>query len=176
MLARAEIEEALTTLADRLAAKGARFRIHVLGSAALVLSGLDRPPTNDVDGAASERAMVLEVVADIADERGWRRDWFSDGVTQFLPDYGAPQWWTFVERGGVEVVVAPYDLMLAMKLHAGRGRRDEEDVVSLVRALGLGSRAEARQIFETYYPHDELKPTSVRWLATLLPEDEPRAP
>jgi hypothetical protein len=73
MLTRADIEDALTVLAERLAAEGTRLRIYIVGSAALVLAGFDRPPTN-----------------------------------------------------------------------------------------------------ATYYPHDELKPSSARWLADLLPQD-PRA-
>ena len=90
-----------------------------------------------------------------------------------MPDYGDPEWLTVIQRGEVSVVIAPLDLMLAMKLYAGRGRRDSEDVTALVQALGIESVSQARDVFETYYPHDELKATSARWLANLLP-DEPR--
>jgi hypothetical protein len=92
MLTRADIEEALTVLAERLAAEGARLRIYIVGSAALVLAGFDRPPTNDVDGAASGNERVSAIAREIAEERGWTADWFNDQVTQFWPDYGDPEW------------------------------------------------------------------------------------
>jgi hypothetical protein len=168
VLTRFEIEGALTALAERLAAEGARLRIHIVGSAALVLAGFDRPYTHDVDAAFSSNERVIAVAREIAEERGWAADWLNDKVTQFLPDHGTPEWEAVIRRGGVVVLIAPRDLMFAMKLHAGRGRRDGDDVRALVTALGIGTVAQARAVFESYYPHDELKPTSARWLTQLL--------
>jgi hypothetical protein len=170
VLTRVEIEDALTALAQRLAAEGARLRIHIVGSAALVLAGFDRPYTHDVDAAFSSNARVFAVAKEIAEERGWAADWLNDKVKQFLPDHGSPQWETAIRRGGVVVLIAPRDLMLAMKLHAGRGRRDGDDVTALVNALAIGTVAQARALFESYYPNEELKPTSARWLTRLLPD------
>ena len=114
---------------------------------------------------------MFAIAREIAEERGWTADWFNDQVTQFWPDYGDPEWHTVIQRGEVAVVIAPPDLMLAMKLYAGRGRRDSEDVTALIRAIGITSISQARSVFETYYPHDELKPISARWLANLLPDE-----
>jgi hypothetical protein len=170
VLTRAEIEGALTALAERLAIEKARLRIHIVGSAALVLAGFDRPSTHDVDAAFSSNERVFAVAREIAEERGWAADWLNDNVKQFLPDHGTPKWETVIQRGGVVVLIAPRDLMLAMKLHAGRGRRDGDDVTALVNALGISTVADARAVFDCYYPHEELKPASARWLTHLLPD------
>ena len=48
------------------------------------------------------------------------------------------------------------ELMLAMKLKASRGRRDNEDVVELLRILGLSSIEEVHAIYENVYAQEEI--------------------
>ena len=147
----------------------ARLRIHIVGSAALVLAGFDRPTTHDVDAAFSVTSECYAVQREKSrEERGWAADWLNDSVKRFLPDHGTPQWEAALANGGVVVLIAPRDLMLAMKLHAGRGRRGE-DVAALVSSLGIGTFAQARTVFEATTRTRSSSPHRLRWLAQLLP-------
>jgi len=51
--------------------------------------------------------------------------------------------------------------MLAMKLRAARGRRDETDIEALLDRCGIRSLAAAEELFERYYPDVELKELAV---------------
>ena len=82
----------------------------------------------------------------------------------YAPDYGAPQWKPVLVEGDVVFSVAPADLLLAMKLRAGRGRRDAGDIAHLLELCSVRSVEHAISIFETYYPHD---PVSARALIQL---------
>jgi hypothetical protein len=56
----------------------------------------------------------------------------------------------------VVVRVARTGLLLAMKLYAGRGRRDAPDIDQLLDACGITSVAAAEQIFDQYYPTESI--------------------
>jgi hypothetical protein len=43
-----------------------------------------------------------------------------------------------------------------MKLRAGRGRRDADDIDRLLDACGIASLADAIELFDGYYPQDEI--------------------
>ena len=65
-------------------------------------------------------------------------------------------WITKRTIGEVTLKVASPELMLAMKLKASRGRRDNEDVVELLRILGLSSIEEVHAIYENVYAQEEI--------------------
>ena len=78
-------------------------------------------------------------------------------------------WTVMWERGDAAVLVAPSDLLLAMKLLAGRGRRDGADIDALLDACGVTSTVEAEEIFDRYYPHEEMTDNARRRLDARFP-------
>ena len=58
--------------------------------------------------------------------------------------------------GTVEVVVADERTLLAKKMRASRGRRDEVDIKFLLDRCGVSSVDEALALYEEYFPEDEL--------------------
>jgi hypothetical protein len=74
----------------------------------------------------------------------------------FLPVDGEPHGWQpLCSGGGIEVWIAPPDIVLAMKLRSNRGRRDTRDLPVLIEAVGLTTRVEIEALFERFFPHDE---------------------
>ena len=151
-LSREDVLRGLADLADRLAVAGVTATIHVVGGAAVMLSVRpDRQSTVDVDtwintkGDDAIRSRVLSEAALVARRNpGFRDDWLNDAARMFLPDgvgSDPAQWSLLFERAEVRIVIASAEVLLAMKLHAGRGRRDLPDLPALVEACGLGSRA-----------------------------------
>jgi hypothetical protein len=108
---------------------------------------------------------VDAIVREIAIEREWPDDWFNAKATMFLPAYGEPfAWRTLLEIGVVRILVAPPDVLLAMKLLAGRGRRDLPDVGPLIVECEIVTTSAAIELFESFYPHDEMSGKSLAWL------------
>jgi hypothetical protein len=178
-LTRDDVRTGLSDLADRLHEAGVAVSVHVVGGAAVMLTVRpDRQSTVDVDswinahGDEAVRARVLsEAVLVARRNTGFRDDWLNDAARMFIPDGigGDREHWTpLIERGGVRILVATADVLLAMKLHAGRGRRDLPDLQALIDACGLRSRQEVEELFDRYYPHDEMKVASSRWLEANL--------
>jgi len=160
-----QLREALSELAHRVDQRKVAAAVRIVGGAALALSFYDRAPTQDIDALVYPPLLaegpVLEVAAEMAKERGWRPEWFNTQVRVWVPPALDASWTPLLSDGGVEITVAPPDLLLAMKLNAGRGRRDARDIEVLLEICEIGAVDEAEAIFEHYYPGDSLKERAV---------------
>ncbi|MGW6131043.1 DUF6036 family nucleotidyltransferase [Cellulomonas sp. NPDC055163] len=150
---------ALTDLAARLADGDVATRICVVGGAALAISRVgNRESTTDIDVAVyGNQTAVMAHVRAVAEARGWQADWVNNAVVQFWPFSGEPRWTPVVGRAAVEILVAPADMLLAMKLNAGRGRRDSGDIAALLEVCRISTVGEAEDVFQRYYPGEEMK-------------------
>jgi hypothetical protein len=74
-------------------------------------------------------------------------------VKGFASHYDTDEDWEVFDDGdGVTVLIARPQLLLAMKLLAGRGTRDREDIERLLDACLATCVADAEAIFSQYYP------------------------
>lgn len=172
----------LNQLVERLADQEVHVHIHVVGGAALMLTVRpDRDATVDIDSwinaaaGSRDRVAVDEAVFEIArGHPGLPDNWLNDGARLFIPDSVSgldDDWIPLIERGSVKVSVARPEVLLVMKLLAGRGRRDLPDLPSLIEACGLRTRAEIEHAFERWYPDDAMGPPAVVWLDKHYPLD-----
>lgn len=176
-LDRDDIVAGLGELAGELDAGGLELTIHVVGGAAIALEyNTDRQATSDIDAWVNARPVVREQVVDvvkqIAIRRRWPDDWLNEKAVMFIPEgvgVGPHDWRPTLEVGKVRVFVAQPMMLLAMKLRAGRGRRDLPDLEPLVAASGLHTIEDVQETFDGYYPHDDMKPLSRHWLEQNLP-------
>src|ERR1700733_14411792 len=114
------LEEALLTLGELLDTRKQRFEVIVIGGGSLLLMGLIRRPTKDLDVVALMQSSKLsraeplpaplrDAIADVASTLGLADDWLNPGPTSLL-DHGLPE--GFEERltprtfGGLVVHVA----------------------------------------------------------------------
>jgi predicted nucleotidyltransferase len=168
---------ALQELSDELQQRKVDARIYLVGGAVMVLAFNTRFSTDDVDASVYPPEEVLAVAADIADRRGLARGWLNDSAKIFVPLHKEPDWRPVVKVGTVEIVAADERTMLAMKMRASRGRRDEEDIEFLLGKCHIGSETEALELYEEYFPEDPLpqrsQPILRRALSRLgkVPED-----
>jgi hypothetical protein len=151
------VEEALATLVDELLADGAEATIRVVGGAAVALQVGREAVTSDIDALYASSPEVKAAVERIAEARNWPPTWLNDAVKIYVSHYtDAGDWTIRAEEGGVVILVARQELLLAMKLRAGRGRRDSDDIDRLLDACGISSVAAAVGLFDCYYPQDEI--------------------
>ncbi len=178
-LDRDEVRRLLNELATRLDQAGIAVSIHVVGAAAVMMTtSAERTATKDVDSwinggsDPATPAAVLKIVREIADETpGLDENWLNEGAAGFIPISvgGSPEEWVrLIERGGVRILIARPDVLLAMKLLAGRGHRDLPDIDALCDACDVRTVREAMQIFDKYYPDNSIKDRSLKWLEANL--------
>lgn len=165
--------EGLRDLIRRLRGIGQPSRIQIVGGAAIALTlNENRSATADVDGPVTPPEDVLAFAEEIASERNWRSDWLNDAAAQFVPSgYGRPAGWvTIHDAEGVTVQVADAETLLAMKVFAAqkRGRRELEDLEVLIPAIGLTTVDEVEELFESFYPGDELTERTARIIQAVL--------
>jgi nucleotide-binding universal stress UspA family protein len=169
---RDEIEAALRELARQLDERGVTARIYLVGGAAMVLAYESRFSTDDVHGSDYPTDEVLAVAAEVAERRGLRPNWLDDSVKVYLPVAGEPEWRPVIKVGSVEVAVADERTLLAMKMRASRGRRDEADIQFLVGKGQITSVDDALALYEEYFPEDDLPARAIPMLHHAL--DGPR--
>lgn len=160
-----ELRAALRLLVAELANAGVEVRIKVVGAAAVTLQVGRDALTGDIDTLHAPSVGLDEVVARIAAAKNWPANWVNDAVKMFASNYDSDDdWEAYAEEGGVVVLVARPRLLLAMKLFAGRGHRDEADIDRLLDKCAIGSLQAARELLEHYYPDEVLKPAVLRQL------------
>jgi len=94
----------------------------------------------------------------------WRkRRW---AVQNLRCDHSGP----VIKVGSVEVVVADERTLLAMKMRASRGRRDEADIEFLLGKCQITSVDDALALYEEYLPEDDLPPQAIHMLRHALGE------
>ena len=157
----AEIREALERLVDELVERGVEARITIVGGAAMALVYAPRASTRDVDATYWPIDGVEAAGAAVGERYGYPPGWINNQVTQFSPPGGELEPVTLIERAGVTICVAGPHHMLAMKLRAARGRRDEADIEALLDCCEIGSFSAAKALFEEYYPDLELSELAI---------------
>jgi hypothetical protein len=166
LLAVTDITRLLRQVAERVAARGVTGRIYLVGGAAVAAKyfpdGVERRPTEDIDAVFSPVVEIVDEARRIAREEGLPDDWFNNRARGYLPPLDQPGGRLLFRVGGVEVVVAPPELLLAMKLRVCRLGRDDEDIAVLIRHLGLKSIEEADDLLERLYLGGERIPPNRR--------------
>ncbi len=141
------LRTAFAKLDGYLSAASVTADVFVFGGAAMVLGYEARPGTRDVDALWRPHGAVLKAAWSVADEMGLLRSWLNDQASVYLPG-GLP--WSgdalFAGRS-LRVVAAEPELLLAMKVRAGRVI-DVQDVHTLSAHLGLNNANEILAIAE----------------------------
>lgn len=112
--------------------------------------------TDDLDGSGYPTDVVLAAAAEIAERRRLQPDWLHDSVKACFPTFKEPDWRPVFKVGTVEVVAADEQTLLAMKMRASGGRRDEVDIQFLLHKCGIAIVDEALALYKEYFPEDAL--------------------
>jgi hypothetical protein len=155
--------KALQALGAEARAHGKVIDIAIYGGSALVLVSNFRVSTKDVDAvAATDEAFVAAAAARVAGTLSLTPGWLNDGVKTWLSpthDDSKQYYGSFPDeaRPGLRVFVPSPEYMLAMKLMAMRideasGRKDLQDILNLMRIVGMRSKDEVVDLAAQFYP------------------------
>jgi hypothetical protein len=153
-MTREEMIIALRAVGAELEERGIAAKLYVVGGALMVLSYDSREATFDVDGDFYPRDVVTEVAEKVARMLDLPSDWLNAAANGFIPVFKSPEWRPLYTFGSLEVLAADDRTMLAMKIRASRGQRDEPDIALLLQRCGVTSTEEAMALYEEYFPED----------------------
>ncbi len=165
LFSREDVDEALQALVDELVAAGVPATVDVEGEAEVSLQVEREALTQDIDALHPATSGFTDAVGHVGAARGWPDTWLDDAVTMNVSHYDTTDDWEVgIEGDGVVVRVARAELLLAMKLLAGRGRRDSGDIDRLLDACDITTLADARGEFDRYYPNEVIADPAWRHL------------
>jgi hypothetical protein len=147
---------ALEELGLELEKRGISARLYMVGGAVMVLDFAVREVTDDIDGGVYPAEKVLEVAAGIGERRGLHANWLNDAAKIYIPVFKAPDWRPVRKVGTLEIFAADARAMLAMKMRASRGTRDEVDLAFLLHECGITTVEEATSLYDEFFPEDPL--------------------
>lgn len=176
MLTREEAEAALGELVAELAQREHRSKIYIVGGAALMLGFGARDATKDIDAVITPRNEIMPVVIEIARRRNLTDDWLNTAAAMYVPPWpDDPNPRIIVSTERVEISIASADVLLAMKIHASRGRQDIEDLRFLLAEVGIDNYEDAISHFERFYEDDPIKGRAIQILAEIFGEHGSRS-
>jgi len=168
LLDAATISEALRRLNARLAARGERAELFLVGGAVMCLVHQVRPATKDVDAWFSNPQVVRAAAREVAAEMGLQNDWLNDAAKAYVPANAGYESWQALSHLAVSTIDAR--TLLAMKCAAARTAEDSADISFLAELLGLHSSAEILRVVLDYFPAERL-PVRVRLLLEEMFDD-----
>jgi hypothetical protein len=169
LLDRETIKRAFHLMGQYLLDRKALGEIAIYGGSAILLQFDWRKGSRDVDARiTSDRShgLVIDAAANAATQLGLSRSWFSENVAmharQGEGDRIALGLYPSPERFGLRVTAAKPSYILAMKLRALERMtiddRDYEDAVKLSIECGVSTVDELREIFQQFFPGEDLPP------------------
>lgn len=166
-LSRENILAALRRLDELLREKEVIGEVCIFGGAAMVLAFDARESTRDVDAIFVPKEEVQEAAKRVAAEFGIDEDWLNSGVKGFLSPEGAVTSEGMPVFENLRVMRPTTEYLLAMKCLASRiatmgVRGDRQDVITLLRQLGIDDPSKVCEIVARYYKESRL-PAKVRF-------------
>lgn len=178
-LDRGTLVSALEELGKLALAEGIDLDVCIYGGSAMLLAYESRNATKDVDAILNPGELGRKLVVQVAKNLSLHDDWLNSDVAQFLgPNPKAGRRKLELSISGLNVHVATANYMLAMKALSCRDplpgyRGDHEDLVFLIRKIGIQTVEEIQGRIDAFFP-DEVIPEVKRVTLEHLIEEAAR--
>jgi hypothetical protein len=170
MLTRERIRELLEALNEELRAQEVTGEIGLCGGAVMCLVFKARASTKDVDAIFGPAKALREAAKKVARRLKVPEDWLNDAAKgYFVSD---PPRQSVMELSNLRVWAPMADYMLAMKCVSARfDTHDRDDVVFLIRHLGLKTAKGVLEVVCCYYPKERV-PAKTRFFIEEIVEGD----
>jgi len=167
------IRRLLKALDEELGRIGIVGEIGLCGGAVMCLVFQARKATRDVDGIFAPSQEIRQAAARVAERFGAPSDWLNDAAKAYF--HGDPPRQKVLDLPHLRVWSPSAEYMLAMKCVAARfDTHDREDVIFLIRHLGLKNSSAVFEIISRYYPR-QLIPPKAQFLVEELFSKPPKS-
>jgi hypothetical protein len=171
MLDVALIRRSFDALNEELKARGVVGEIGLCGGAVMCLVFDARRATKDVDAIFAPARELREAAARVAEPLGVPENWLNDAAKGYFA--GSPPQQEVLNLSNLRVWSPTADYMLAMKCVAARfDTHDRDDVLFLIKHLGLRSPSEVFAVVSRYYPHQLVPPKTQFLVEELLDQSK----
>lgn len=167
MLSKNRIEMLFHKLNEKCEASDITGEVGIVGGAVMCLVYNARPSTKDIDGIFVPTQRIREFIAEISDEEGVPRDWLNDGAKGYMGE--GFERVDIINLSHLKVWAPQPDYMLAMKCMSARfDSNDGEDVVFLMKHLGLKRIEDVLKTIECYYPKHRVQAKTQFFLEEII--------
>ena len=169
LLSRETILEALSALSDQLGEQGIDGEVCLFGGTAMVLAYSAGVSKKDVDALFQPAQTIRKLARQIAEERNLPADWLNDGVKGFVSTRHQTTSGNLPQFEHLRLTMPVPEYLLAMKCMAarlggvGNELSDIDDIVFLIRHLGLKSANDVLDLVGEYYPKNKI-PVKTQYL------------
>lgn len=166
-LTKSDIEEGLQRIDGRARRAGVLVEVSVYGGAVLSLVFNARGVTRDVDAVVNgDPSLLRRFAAEVAEERGWPKDWPNDGVKRYRSSRERMRLYekfSATTGDGLRVIMPTAEYLFAMTCMAMRpegieGSHDISDIELLADAARIEDAAQALSLIEQFYPASRTPP------------------
>jgi hypothetical protein len=132
-----------------------RGEIILAGGASMCLVHEARDSTKDIDAIYEPKIIINQLANAIAEEENLPDNWLNDSVKGFIgPDVPLND---FLSVKGLRIQTVAIEYLLAMKLLAARsGSEDFNDIVFLMKKIGITTIKEAERLLLYFYPVNQV--------------------
>lgn len=160
MLTRVQILGSLRKLGAELGRQGLQGEILLTGGAAMCLVHSARDMTKDIDALYEPKEEINHLAQRIAEEEGLPEDWLNDSVKGFVSADAPTE--DFMALDGLKITTVSPEYLLAMKLMSARyGEKDSEDILFLMKKLGINTVEAAGEVVTKFYPANRILPKTM---------------
>ena len=135
-----------------------------------------RDATRDIDAVIIPRSEILQIVAEVARRRDLTDDWLNSAAAMYVPPWpDDPSPRIIISTEKVQISIASAEMLLAMKIHASRGRQDIDDLRFLLAEVGIENYEDAVAHFEHFYRDDPIKGRAIKLLIEIFRRPDSRS-
>ncbi|MCL6635298.1 MAG: hypothetical protein K6T29_05955 [Peptococcaceae bacterium] len=148
-----QIRDLLHVLSERLEKKGLKGEITIYGGTVMALVYKARLATKDIDAVFEPVEVIYQIADDMSITCGLPRGWLNDAVRRYTSENKDVL--VYADLPGLRILIPSEKYMLAMKCLAARDS-DFDDIVFLIKRLGLKSSDQLFDIIEEYYDFSKI--------------------
>lgn len=154
MLTIQDIKKLFSELNDELSKKNVLGEIGICGGAVMCLVFQARESTKDIDAIFEPTRDIRQAAKKVGKKNGLDESWLNDAAKVFF--HVDPPRESVMELSHLRVWAPRADYMLAMKAVSARfDTKDKDDVIFLIRYLGLKTVEATLEIIARYYPKNQ---------------------
>ncbi|MDR1872170.1 MAG: hypothetical protein LBS60_09705 [Deltaproteobacteria bacterium] len=151
------IKKYLERLGLELDKRGCQGEILLAGGVSMCLVPEAQDSYKDIDDLYKPKTIVNQFASTIAKEEGLPTNWLNDSFKEFIGPNGALD--DVLIFKGLRIQTVAIEYLLAMKLlAASSGSDDFNDIVFLMKKIGITTIKEADNLSLSYYPVDQVMP------------------
>lgn len=141
----------------------------------MVLAFNARLSTRDVDAIFQPAALIREMAAKVAEERGLPADWLNDGVKGFQSNRPELTQDSVPQYSNLRTYRPSASYLLAMKCMAARAADpetagDKSDIITLIKNLGLSTEEQVMEKLIRFFPAERILPKTQFMIHEIMAE------